>query len=257
MNIIMATSRGRGLKEQLLKANISAKVLVRPGHRYRALTQEAAEIIRASSENPNNIHVYFLAGYTDLTNMEKQGLYQEVTFRESPEEAESRLKSEIQHTTDVISQLGAKVCFATVVPGSIISWNQTRKNQRKTTHLKYEHLYNSWQDNLNKAVILINKTIIQINISHNMHTPKTHECVMSIRKKGKYRFQFNKLSKDGVHPTHQSLQHISRSLSKSITINRQRNTPSDNPPSTMFSPKHTTSETESELDSPKRHWKSY
>ena len=260
MNIIVATSRGRGIKQELQKLGTRAEVIVRPGQKYKELVADAKRTVLSSDCPTKDIHVYFLAGYTDLTKMEKKGTYQEVTFKDSPEQAKSRLEAEIQNTATQITELGAKVCFATIIPGSIKNWNLLRKEQHKTSALKYEQLYDSWQNNLNKAVILCNKTIVETNIVHDMQTPKTHECVISMRKKGKHRFQYNKLCKDGVHPSKKSLELIARSLNSAIAKNRQQPNASNilrENKISFASPKHTITDTESEVDSPKRNWKAY
>ena len=90
-------------------------------------------IITTSSFDPLDIHVYFLAGFPDLTSMERKGNYQEVTFWETTQEACHRVLGEIEHAAEIIKNTGAKVCFATIIPGNIEKWNLTRLAQKRQT----------------------------------------------------------------------------------------------------------------------------
>lgn len=247
MNIILATSRGRGLGPLIQRNLPNTKVVVRPGQKYAALANEARQIISSMKEDPSDIHIYFLAGYTDLTSMVKKGSYQEVIFTESPQVATNRVMGEVENAADLVLATGAKVCFATIIPGNIETWNRTRLQQKRTITLRHTHKYATWQENLNEAVIAINKAIVETNIKNNMQTPRTHQPLISIRKKGKYRFHFNRLAKDGIHTTQKAKEEIVKELSKAILKNMDGKT--------QNSTKEISSD--SEPESPKRAWKTY
>ena len=248
----MSTSRVKGIGPLVRKTHKNANVIVRPGQKYAPLAQEARRIT-TSSLNPLDIHVYFLAGFPDLTSMERKGNYQEVTFWETTQEACHRVLGEIEHAAEIIKNTGAKVCFATIIPGNIEKWNLTRLTQKKTNTLKYKHHYERWQENLNQAITKCNQQIVEINIQNNMQTPRTHQTVVSIRKSGKYRFQFGKLSKDGIHATPKTNEQVSKEICKSITKNRRPTESVTKDAQKIEDP----SDTESEPGSPKRAWKSY
>ena len=253
MDLILSTSRGKGIGPLVRKTHKNANIIVRPGHKYSSLAQEGRRIITTTRYDPSDIHVYFLAGFPDLTTVERKGNYQEVTFWETPQTASQRVLGEIENAADMIKNTEAQVCFATIIPGNIDSWDTIRLTPKKTNTLKFRNHYHSWQENLNETVIKCNQSIVEINIQNNMQTPRTHQTVVSIRKKGKYRFQFNKLAKDGVHATPRTNELVSRELSKAITKNRKCNDPD-----TVKQEKlEDATDTESEPGSPKRAWKSY
>ena len=131
MNLILATSRGRGLGPIIQREHPNTRVVTRPGQKYAALANEAKQIIASVKEKNSEIHVYFLAGFTDLTTMVRKGRYQEVTFTESPQEAVNRVIGEVENAADIILTTGAMVCFATIIPGNIEVWNNTRLQQKK------------------------------------------------------------------------------------------------------------------------------
>lgn len=262
----MATSRGRDLNVHLRNLGINTRVVVRPGRKLGELTTEASNIVKSFDSSNKIAHVYFLAGYTDLTIFEKKGRYQEVVFPDTPSEATERLKEEIDKSATQILAIGAIPCFCTIIPGNIKTWNYLRKSQHKTTSLKHSDSYSKWQQNLEEAIIQSNRVIIEQNIKNNMQTPKTHETVISIRKKGKYRFQYGKLTKDGIHPSEHTKSAIAKIISKAISQNRKLLTTTKKPTnvqnltkshSTLSSPPRCALDSDSEIDSPKRSWKAY
>ena len=63
----------------------------------------------------------------------------------------------MSQSIDVISQdisyMGAKPCFATIVPMSIRKWNETRLEQGFTDYLLHQAHYEEMQRNLDRAIL--------------------------------------------------------------------------------------------------------
>lgn len=225
MNIIMATSRGRGLQSQLKELGTHAVVYYYPGAKYDFLAKRAKDIIlRSPSETRNNMHVYFLAGYPSMTLRKKttNPTYDEVIFPDTPRRCNSRLMVQIHEAASVISKTGATPCFCTIIPGKLQKWNSQRLHRGKTSKLDYQEQYATMQEQLNKSSVLINQTIVTINKIYNMQTPRTHQSIVTIRKAGVYRFRYERLASDGVHFEQNSnaLNIMLSELNKAICKNR-------------------------------------
>ena len=68
MNLLMCTSRGKGVKPLVNQHSIVFDhIIIRPGKSITTLAKEAIKIIHASPLNPSEIHVYFPAGLIDVT----------------------------------------------------------------------------------------------------------------------------------------------------------------------------------------------
>ena len=205
----MATSRGYGIAPLIENPNLNIPIVVEPtgGAYIRELTDKAVHIIQHSNLNPENIHVYFIAGLPDLTIKLKDRRYQyhEVIFPESPEQATQRLIETLHNDEGRIKSLGAKPCFATIAPMSISSWNNHCLDHHKTAHLIHHQQYEDMQDLLIQATIDINHHIIELNINNNMFTPKLGETIVHKQNSHKqHRIRYGRLDKDGVHLTEQT-----------------------------------------------------
>ena len=213
MNIIMATSRGEGLKK-IYKGKPAIQLHVHKGSTLAFLTHTALRHIHKLKRDPQHrdtdIHIYFMAGICDITYKDelphrrdwdaytKKHHYEEVIFMESPHEASTRIKTQLLNAAHQISSAGAAPCFCTIPPCSISTWNHERLKQRKTTHLLHFRHYDDMQVNLQKAILDINRYIITLNIAHNMITPKI--AVNIVKKSGakrSHRYFYERLAVRG------------------------------------------------------------
>lgn len=195
------------------------------GGRLMGLCNIATSIIN-HHHHPSTCHVYFLAGLCDITyrdfdpNYSHNICYDEVSFTDSPDQTIFRLTNEINSISDHIISLGAKPCFATIVPSSLRAWNETRLEQQKTAFLLHHTQYDDMQANLISAISSINKHIIEVNNSNNMATPYIAETVMSNTGPNKPpRIHYKRLT-DGVHPSPTLRDKWINKLVHAIKINR-------------------------------------
>ena len=191
-----------------------------PGAPLDFLSSQALSLL-SSIPNPEQHNIYFMAGYCDLTRKINQGRYKEVIFSQNPAQAISKLSSRLFKISESIKRTGAKPIFCTIPPGSIRKWNETRLDQNKTSHLMHQHDYQRMQDNLNEAILEINRIIISINESNSVQTPHIASTIISKPGQNKnHRFHFGRLS-DGVHPKPSLKNKWARTLSNCIISNRQ------------------------------------
>ena len=88
MNILVANSRGAGLRE-LIPKNIIDRVDFRPGAKLKQISQITAHSIKGH-RLCDKTHVYVMAGIPDITNKTKSDNYEEVIFIESKEQANAQ-----------------------------------------------------------------------------------------------------------------------------------------------------------------------
>ena len=202
MDLVMATSRGKGLAPLLRNDSLKIPIIVEPhgGAFIEDLTNMAVDIIDRSHFKPKDIHVYYIAGLPDITVKEKGPHYQEVIFNESPEEATSRVSGIIANAEQAIKDMGAVPCFSTIAPMSLRSWNNFCLDNHRTSHLLHFRHYPDMQDLLIEATIAINQYIFSVNISNNMMTPRLGETILHKQNSHKkHRIRYGRLDKDGVH----------------------------------------------------------
>lgn len=204
MNVLLATSRGRKLD---IKSSWSTRIFIKGGAKVDRLMSEGASILRdLPHDRDSPTFVYMIAGLPDTTHIARDSFfmngrtrrYEEVVFLETPEQALSRMEKIIDNASFTIKSLDAIPVFATITPISIAHWNNIRLSQHKTSHLKYFHSYPTMQDNLEQALILINKKIHSINSENAVITPKLSKEIF-YKRKGVWRARYGKLT-DGVHP---------------------------------------------------------
>ena len=210
LDIVIASSRGRGLEDIIIKQEMHPSpqnfmVIFSPGARLKSIITEARSIRKA---HPRRfIHFYILGGYCDTSsrisqNIKNKGFYEEFIFREDPESAASRVAGLFREANTALSTPHTKHTFCTIPPSDLLKWNKTRLQQKKTCTLKYtEEEYTNMQKNLNKAIVLINGHIMDINKENQTHTPKLADSIMKKKGKGKgFKLYADRLV-DGVHPT--------------------------------------------------------
>lgn len=230
MDILLSSSRGNHMDPELKThhhnpANLSITAI--PSAQLKQLLPIAINSIK-SSHSPSECHIYFFAGLCDITYrdfdphyniIEK---YDEVIYNETPSLTIDRLTNIITEISDKITSLGAKPCFATIIPCSLKIWNITRLNQFKTSFLIHHNQYEDMQTNLIKAVVEINKFIHSINIKNHMITPYTSDTVMtSTGPNSLPRIHYNRLV-DGTHPTNTLRSKWISKLSDAMLKNRLR-----------------------------------
>jgi hypothetical protein len=219
MDVFLATSRGRGLVDFF--GSNPHKII--PGAKIDRLIDEAKKILyRIGRPCPGkHHHIYFVAGLPDVTTMERESSYQEVIFMENDEEADKRLEDIYSKATAEILKLDAIPIFTTIAPCSIEKWNYTRLEQRKTSHLLHFSHYLDMQMNLIKAIHRINKTIIAINSTHKMYTPRLAKQITYMQggRRKTPRVRYGRLT-DGVHPNRETCLKWKEELQKARAINR-------------------------------------
>ena len=234
MDVILATSRGKAPLESLIRENLNCPdqlyVEARPGAQMGILEDRARELLRTMDcDATQEHHVYIMAGLCDMTTRIKdhyfdprgrRSIYEEWIFPESPAQAVPRLAATIDSIITIIKSQNARPCIMTIAPMSLVSWNNIRLNQHKTTHLIHHNQYSDMQHHLNQTTLQINKYIIQRNKENNMITPKIATYIIQNPGKGKpHRFHYSRLQ-DGVHPKECVVQKWADHISSTINTNR-------------------------------------
>ena len=265
MNIIVATSRGKGL--QPIKHEVKHTSLhYKGGAKIAELVKTASEILEKTDLNSSEpVFVYFVAGLPDVTTKNEDTLYlhgftapyQEITFPECPEAAAVRVIQEFQHASNAIRQYNATPVFSTIAPISLSSWNYIRLYQHKTALLKFSHLYQYHQINLCHAIKTINSGIGRINQANGVATPKLCDIVTVKRCSDKsLRILYSKFTEDGVHLKPSVQKAWVRCLVRVIKKNREEHPIVNLSPPHHSLPYSSASESDSE-EHTRRAWRTY
>lgn len=205
MNIIVATSRGRGLAE-LEKKRDDVVLSVHPGAKLTRLEQEAISLLQNLASSCPKPKVYFVAGLPDVTQKVKRHFYlrgkrqyyEEVILPKiDTNQIITDVTTRLYSVADNILKLNATPIFSTICPMSIATWNNVRLSQHKTAYLSSFHDYPEMQSKQETVIAELNRIIHTLNRSINVHTPRLCNTVM-YRRKGHLRCRYGKLS-DGVH----------------------------------------------------------
>lgn len=229
MNIIVATSRGRGFEE--ITARRDDTILsVHPGASLKKLQKEALKLLKdvpLSNEN----YVYFVAGLPDVTEKRtytfymhgKPRRYEEVTMPSTnPTKAAEDITFQFRSTAKKILKAKATPIFSTICPMSIATWNHRRLSQHRTTHLSSFKQYPTMQKHHEEVILKVNKAIHVINRKNDKHTPRLANQVIYHRK-GQLRCRYGKLV-DGVHPNSNLVKDWISMLDRVMDMNRDRYT---------------------------------
>ena len=212
-------------------------MFIEPGAPLKELQNLAYDYLE-ESDDPTNDHIYFMSGICDLTKKTKINSdfqYEEVKFVETVSEAESRMTDLVDKITEHILFMGAKPCFATIIPMSLRKWNETRLEQGRTDYLLHQARYGEMQRNLDKVVLSTNKYLQTVNMSNQMETPHLESTVVEHRIGRAPRFHFGRLV-DGVHAPPYDAEKLPQEnlvwkwadrLNQAITVNRRINFPVD------------------------------
>ena len=180
MDLIVASSRGKGLKTHLINRlpglKVPFKVTFRGGAGYWRMASMAEEEIGKASHSPHITHVYFFGGMCEVTEVLSDDCdWQECIFRGTVEGATANALAAIMDAETRVRKVGALPVFCTIVPLSLKLWNEHRLRKGCTTHLKYTSLYPKMQRNLELTIQRINTHIHRINSQNNMLTPMIAE----------------------------------------------------------------------------------
>ena len=229
MDVIFSSSRGRDLYSPLSKLHRDPEYLyiyTRGGATLKSLQYAAYDYLDWTSD-PTNCHVYFVAGMCDLTfkdtdrRWSHKVKYEEVLFKGSALDTITRMT----HLIDCISGhtlfMGAKPCFATILPMSLRTWNNYRLEQGKTSFLLHHNHYVEMQEAMNFAIRKINQHIHAVNASNTMVTPSLASSVVEYRGLKKPRVYYSRFT-DGVHPGEDLIEKWAKLLDRAIVRNRSR-----------------------------------
>ena len=208
MEIVLASSRGKGLAAELSKIHPCSRDLIvhfKKSATYAKLLKELKEHWDdLDCDRRDGAHIYFLAGLCDLTYMDVEDdfypgvRYEEVIFNEKPEEAVDRVLKSIREVDREVKLLGAEPVFCTVVPCSLRVWNHYRLNIGCSAFLQHHNHYEDMQHLLLQATQALNTRIIAHNTENNMQTPHIADTVIRNFGNGEKRVQYKRLW-DGVH----------------------------------------------------------
>ena len=234
MDVILASSRGKGLEELIKPLHPSPHkltVISSSGATMHTLLNKAINIL-AHAPNPHDYHIYIIGGYCDINERisyplhhlrnihNRRAQYEEFIFRENSIAAASRVTDLIERASDQIHSLHTLPIICTIPPSSLDTWNHIRLRQHKTAMLQFFPTYPQMQNNLIETILSINTNIIAINQSKHAFTPKLADTI--IKKPGKnkgHRIHYSRLV-DGVHPTESVKGDWARILMQAITKNR-------------------------------------
>ena len=241
MDIIVASSRGKGLQSLLNKLHPSPHklhVIPTSSATLETIATKAKSFIDRAQPSSERIHVYIIGGYCDLTSRVVTDMffkgrmrnYEEVLFWEDSESAATRLQCLIHMThADIITHKNgvAIPIFCTIPPAHLETWNKTRLSQHKTCTLKHTDKYPDMQRKLISSIIEINKSIIRLNDHHTLFTPKLADTVMKKRGRTKGYKMFEEALGDGVHATDATRERWAEKIMDAITRNRAAGIPTE------------------------------
>lgn len=191
-----------------------------PGGSLERLTDEAVQMVKQQNAVDTNF-VYVIGGLPDTTEKIRDYDYEEVIYSGTPAETVLNMENRFSRCAMDILQSGAVPCLATVAPMSLETWNGTRLQQGKTTHLIHHRHYSDMQSLHQSAIIQLNRKIININQHINVQTPLLASHL--IQKRGSnqgHRFRANRLV-DGCHPDQEVIDQWVMELNRVALINRQ------------------------------------
>ena len=233
MNIIVATSRGRGLQD-LAKRREDTVLSVHPGASLRKLEREALRLLKHVPSS-SDTHLYFVAGLPDVTHRHqfcfqlrgRRRKYEEVIMPTYPiDKITDDITPLFKSTAEKIKNANATPIFSTICPMSLDTWNHRRLSQHRTSHLSSFPYYPLMQEKHESVILKINQEIHLLNKSYNMHTPRLAKSVMYHRK-GQLRCRYGRLV-DGVHPNHNLQLEWVDTLDRVLDLNRS--SPNQLPP---------------------------
>ena len=238
MDIILASSRGKGIQSRLRKLHPHPDRLyisARGGAKLETLILDAIRLVKRHP-TPSQCHVYFMAGLCDITfrdtyiefvdyRRRRAHMYEEVSFTEDNTQAVLRVTHIINNMEQELKWLGAKPCFMTIPPCSIQTWNFHRLTTGRTTHLIHHKHYEDMQPNLISVINEINQFIVATNSNNGMSTPFiANTIIQSCGPFKNHRVHYDRLV-DGTHATNTTNEKWVKQIIKAIITNRGEKTP--------------------------------
>ena len=253
MNILVASSRGVGMKERVGKgvpgAALSSSHVI-PGGTLEQITNKAIEVIPHTIHTSAPPHIYIIAGIPDVTHKlkDRQGwrFYTESVFTGDPCNTIQGIKTGIDTCAAAIIRRGAKPIFCTISPINLEKYNNNLLHTGKTWTLKHTHEYPTMQKHIDHIIAQVNTHIRLTNRQTGVSTPFTHTAVLKRHGKGRkgyYKPDWGALY-DGIHGTDDTKDKWALSLTTCIQINRG-----------IRAKKRKQSSSDEETRSPKRAWK--
>ena len=253
MNILVASSRGVGMKERIGKGVPGASLSsshVMPGGTLNQITDKAIEAIPDTIHTSALPHIYIIAGVPDITHKLKGRqsgrYYTESVYTGDPDNTIQNIKSRIDTCAAAIIRKGAKPIFSTISPINLDKYNNNLLQSGKTCTLKHTYEYPNMQKHIDHIIAQINTHIRLTNRQTGVSTPFTHTAVLKRHGKGRkgyYKPDWGALY-DGIHGTDDTKDKWAHTLTTCIQINRG-----------IKSKKRKQSSSDDEVRSPKRAWK--
>ena len=156
MDVIIASSRGKGLEDEIKQLNPlmdNVKVLYSSGARLNQMAKTAVNLKR--NHPHEKLNLYILGGYCDISKRvgynTDRGFYEEFIFVEDPQSAADRVTSLIHDLKSKVQDANTQVTFYTIPPSHLQTWNNIRLKQHKTCMLKHTNTqYHDMQTKLIK-----------------------------------------------------------------------------------------------------------
>ena len=265
MNVLIATSRGGGLKEDIAKEGLPIQAYVSVGATLDRLNQEILNpkinVIPSSSSSASSpIHAYILGGTNDITILKKQftrtHIYKECLYEDTIDHTITKIKNNMENLTKSLSDKGAKVIFCTITPFNIAQYNQSLLDDGKTHSLRHQHRYEQMQSQIDEIIETLNNHIIQLNSAKNLTTPLLHRAIMKHHGSRTNRGYWSKnwaLLRDGLHGTPDIRE--AWALSIAVAICKNRDLPIRPKRKSKKRSRPMPNLSDEELGSPKRSWK--
>ena len=164
MNILLADSRGGGLKSRIPKEH-RGQVMSRvyPGARINFLTTKAEKMLNTRRHVTQDTHIYIMGGINDITHKHSSWQYTEVTYTEKSEDTIQRVINDLENCATTIKEKGATPIFCTITSSDITKYNHHMLKKRWTRTLRHENQYTNMQTELEKTIIAINAHIVTMN----------------------------------------------------------------------------------------------
>ena len=226
MDIILASSRGRGIEEEIWARPPypeNVKILSMGGGSLQDLQFTAYDLLY-DHPDPTNCHVYLFAGLCDVTKKESEKNYtnnkhyEEVIYNENPKDTVEKITTLIDKISAHILYFAAKPIFCPIITMNIQHWNYTRLDQHKTSFLLHHKHYADMQQLLNRSIDEINRYIHTVNTNNDMVTPFLADTIMT-KSNTQQRIHYTRLS-DGVHASEDLREKWAKCICRAIKFNR-------------------------------------
>ena len=233
MNVVVASSRGFGLKEHLPQGTVLKCI---PGGKLKTLTPLAKSLTPYAYKFRTRPHIYFLCGVPNISELIKSPdndtyEYREVIFVEDTTTVIDRYQRELESAQREIIKHGALPIFATIPQFNIEIYNNhlLTRDERGTSYLHQSSDYKIMQDNLMTTIDQLNTFIYNLNRKVEASTPFLHDTIKECRgRKGAryYICKWNRLD-DGLHAGDALKKKWANVLENCFRLNQEREEPEE------------------------------